>query len=199
MPRRYRMSARGAAVEETRRRIVEASKALQAEHGLAGTSYEEIAERAGVAPATVYRHFPTLDELIPACARTIPVFRPLTPDVAGGIFRGLRRPSQRIEWLIRGTCACYAADGGWLNAARREAELIPELWRLVQVQRESVRALVSAALEGREVDEQLVNIIAALADFPFWRSLLDAGLSEAEATEQVIDLARYELGKANVQ
>ena len=40
---------------------------LHYEQGVAATSYVQIAERAGVGPATVYRHFPTLGSLVEAC------------------------------------------------------------------------------------------------------------------------------------
>ena len=73
MPRRYRMKNRATAVEETQERIVAAAKELHADQGVQGTSYDEIAQRAGVAQATVYRHFPSLEDLIPACARSIVV------------------------------------------------------------------------------------------------------------------------------
>ncbi len=79
MPRRYRMDARAASVEQTRRRIVEAAKILHADQGILGTSYEEIARRADVAPATVYRQFPTLSDLLPACACSIHVLQPPSP------------------------------------------------------------------------------------------------------------------------
>jgi len=64
------MAAREQAVDATRRRIVDAAIALHARHGVLATNWEEIAERAGVSTATVYRHFPSLEELIPACARS---------------------------------------------------------------------------------------------------------------------------------
>src|ERR1700754_4731261 len=70
-PRKYDMSKRAAAAAETRRRIVAATHELHTEQGVAATSWDEIAERAGVGVGTVYRHFPTLDELIPACGAVV--------------------------------------------------------------------------------------------------------------------------------
>jgi AcrR family transcriptional regulator len=66
-PRKYTMDKRRAAVEETRQRILEATLALHSEKGIFGTSWQDIAKRADVSVGTVYKHFPTLDELVPAC------------------------------------------------------------------------------------------------------------------------------------
>src|SRR4051795_8712199 len=66
-PRKYDMGKRAAAAAETRRRIVEATHQLHKQQGIAATSWEDIAERAGVGVGTVYRHFPTPDDLLPLC------------------------------------------------------------------------------------------------------------------------------------
>lgn len=192
------MTKRAAGVDATRQSIVEAAKELHAKDGVIGTSFEAIAERAGVAQGTVYRHFPTLDELIPACARTIHVLKPIHPEQAGEAVPALPRPSQRLEWLVRGTCDCYERDGGWINAARREEDLVPALGEIGKIQRESLRVLVEAALAGTDIDPDVVPVLAALIDFPFWRSLRDAGLSEAMAADQISALVRDQLDKERI-
>jgi hypothetical protein len=48
--------------------------------------YEEITRRTGTSQATVYCHFPSLDDLRPACARSIDVPQPLTPAQAQETF-----------------------------------------------------------------------------------------------------------------
>jgi AcrR family transcriptional regulator len=58
--RRMRSDAR-----DNRERILKAAKAVFAEHG-AGASLNEIARRANVGPGTLYRHFPTLQDLLVA-------------------------------------------------------------------------------------------------------------------------------------
>ena len=198
MPRRYRMRARATAVEETKTRIVRAAKELHANQGVQGTSHIEIADKAGVALATVYRHFPSLADLIPACASSIEVLQPLTPDSIAAMFQGRTQPLQRLEWIIRGTCDCYERDGGWLQAARREGDLIPTLSAIVQEQQKSLRTLVRAALNGTGVNERNVQVLAALMDFPLWKSLRDMGLTSTEATGQVLEFARDYLAKENL-
>jgi AcrR family transcriptional regulator len=55
--RSYDNSGRAARARETRRTILESAKALLIENGYAGTTVPLIAERAGVAVETVYKHF----------------------------------------------------------------------------------------------------------------------------------------------
>src|SRR5207249_7892147 len=108
MPRRYRMATRERAVQQTRQRIIDAAISLHAQRGVIATNWEEIAEGAGVSTATVYRHFPSLGELVPACARTAFEAASLpTPAQAAAAFAGLTRPAPRIERLIRESCRCY--------------------------------------------------------------------------------------------
>ena len=52
-----------------RERILEVAKEAFTESG-ANTSLDDIAKRAGVGPGTLYRHFPTRDELLEAVYRT---------------------------------------------------------------------------------------------------------------------------------
>jgi len=195
MPRRYKMRTRATAVEETKTRIVRAAKELHADQGMQGTSYIEIADKAGVALATVYRHFPSLADLLPACASSIVVLQPLTPDSIASIFKGRTQPLERLELIIQGTCDCYERDGSWLQAARREGDLIPTLSEIIQEQQKSLRTLVGAALDGTGINERNVQVLAALLDFPLWKSLRDMGLTPTEATDQVLEFIRDYLAK----
>jgi AcrR family transcriptional regulator len=202
MPRRYRMEARMRGVEDTRSRIVGAAMELHAEKGALATNWEDIAARAGVAPATVYRHFASLDQLIPACAQT--VFDAIGMDVLNEqqierIYAGARSPSERLERYIRGTCNCYARGAGWLHAVRREADLIPAMSQAVEVQEKGNEAFVRAAFAGYDVDNGTVTVLAALTDFPFWRSLTRGGMSHAEAVEVICGLVQAELRKRQIQ
>ena len=49
---------------ETRARIAEAAVSLFLEHGFADTTMEDVASESGVSRRTVYRHFPSKDELV---------------------------------------------------------------------------------------------------------------------------------------
>src|SRR5438552_15646145 len=101
-PRTYRMTRRAAGNEATRKRIVDAAIALHAEKGAVGTSWPDIAKRADVALGTVYRHFPSLDQLVPACtSEHAPRTRPPGPRTPVG----LARPRERLGQFGRGPFA----------------------------------------------------------------------------------------------
>lgn len=72
-----------------KRRIVEAAVLCFAERGYEATSTREIAQRAGVAEATIFRHFPTKKDLLlrllrPLAAR---ILRPAALDELGAAVR----------------------------------------------------------------------------------------------------------------
>lgn len=188
------MRARRAAVAGTRQRIVDAAVALHSEKGILATNWAEISELARVAPATVYRHFPSLVELIPACARSVfDVMRPPTAEEAAAKFAHLGGPWSRLEWFIRESCHCYADGEAWLHAARRERGLIPAVDQVVTVQEQSVGVLVRACLAEAKVGPEAFRTLCALTDFPFWKSLIDRAMSRQAALRTVLRLAKHVL------
>jgi len=197
MPRRYQMATRERAVQDTRQRIIDAAISLHAQRGVIATNWEEIAERAGVSTATVYRHFPSLGELVPACARTAfeAGARLPSPAQAAAAFAGLTRPAPRIERLIRESCRCYELGAGWLAAARRDAKSVPALDRAVRLQDRVLGVLIQAALGDAFVDAQTMSVIKALIDFPFWKALTDAGVAAEKVPRVINDLVRSRLQK----
>ncbi len=92
------MNTRSAAAEETRRRSLEATLQLHTEKGIFGTSWQEIARRADVSVGTVYRHFPTLAELVPACGELLfERTQPPSPDDAAAAVGDASDPVDRLE------------------------------------------------------------------------------------------------------
>src|SRR5258708_35077865 len=174
-PRRYAMRNREESFAETNRRIVQAAIGLHAERGVLDTSWQEIAVRAGVSPVTVYRHFRSLNELIPACARTfVDSVAPLCEEDARAAFADLVAPHARLEVLIRDDCACYARGREWFHAAMRESDLVPELGAVVSAQQATLANLIRAALEDHDPSQELVSALQPVIHFPFWPALPQA-------------------------
>src|SRR5262245_2688802 len=104
-PRSYRSTRRAAVRDATRRKIVEATAALHAQHGIVATSHAMIAARADVSIPTVYNHFPTRGALVLACGTHITAG---APPLGLQTLEGKRTPRERIAALVRGVFDLYA-------------------------------------------------------------------------------------------
>lgn len=197
-PRQYRMGARADAVARTRAVLVGAARDLHAERGLAATSWDDIADRAGVSVATVYRHYPSTRELVPACARTVfDLIQPPTLEQARATFAALDRADDRFEQLVRYSCHCYARGAGWLHAAHRERDFSLELDDALRIIEDSLRVLVAAAA-GRQLPKRDRNVLFVLCDFPLWWSLTVTGLSARAVEDALVRLVRAEVDRVGI-
>ncbi len=66
MARRYESALRAEQVERTHQRLIEVARDLLVQEGLAGLTLPKLAAKAGVSVPTVYRHFPTTEDLLAA-------------------------------------------------------------------------------------------------------------------------------------
>jgi len=173
-PRAYRSTKRAEAVQETRRRITEAVVQLHREQGVIATTYDDIARRADVAPATVYRHFPTMDDLIPACgARIVEITSPPGPE----IFDGKRTPAARLRVLVDELFGFWGRAESWLSVGRCEAAKVPALAADLRNWDWAMRALVGATL-GEDSSDHAVRLVKAMTDFYTWKALAAEGLRD---------------------
>ena len=192
-PRQYRMDARADSVNRTRGAIVAAARALHTEAGFVATSWDQIAERAGVSTATVYRHFPSLAELVPASARTVfDVIKPPSLEEASATFAECNTATERFDQLVRYSCHCYELGAGWLHAAHRERDFIPELDAVLTVFEDTLGVLVDAAA-GRRLPVDDRRTLSVLCDFPIWMSLIHSGMRPSAAEQRLVRLVHAEL------
>jgi AcrR family transcriptional regulator len=169
------MRKRAETVDATRDRIVEATLARHLEQGVAATSHTEIAERAGVGPATVYRHFPTLGSLVVACdAQVQQLIRPPMPADAPRLFAGLGTRRERTERLVAEVDAFYERGARPLTVAARDRDRVPELDASLRYVEAGIEALVREAV-GADSPESTIRLVIALTDFPVWQSLKRLG------------------------
>ncbi|WP_230329938.1 TetR/AcrR family transcriptional regulator [Nocardia aurantiaca] len=184
------MGARADAVQQTRDRIVAAAMALHAERGVQATGWDDIAAAAGVSAATVYRHFGSLDELIPACAQTVfAIIVPPTLEEARRQFATMDDLTDRFEHLARESAHCYQRGEQWLHAAYRERDFIPALAAALAVIEDTLKVLVNAAADRRLTKAQNSELFV-LCNFPLWKQLVDSGLGYANAEAACIGLVR---------
>jgi AcrR family transcriptional regulator len=183
VPRKYSMERRSAIVDETRQRIIDATMALHDEKGILATSMQDIAARAGVALGTVYRHFPSLDDLVPACGgRKLELYPPPTPDAFAGL-----DGKPRVQALYSALYSHYDAMERPYFVGYGEAAKLPVLRRFMDQVDAHVRSLVAEALMPFAASEEDMGLAVALADFHTWYAFDRAGFTSPAAAGIVAD------------
>jgi AcrR family transcriptional regulator len=182
-PRKYTMDKRRAAVEATRRRILEATLALHAEKGIFGTSWQDIARRADVSVGTVYKHFPSIEELVPACGELMyAITRPPSLDDAPEIFAGAGSLEERLERLVSELFDFYERGAPYIETDFQERRL-PAVAEWEAYMRATIAGLVREALVPAGPDERAVQAVSALLDFSTFKSFLDREIQKDQAAK----------------
>ncbi|MDP9453524.1 MAG: TetR/AcrR family transcriptional regulator [Actinomycetota bacterium] len=167
--------------------ILAATVALLCEQGFTGTSVEAVAERAGVSKATIYRRWPTREDLLLAAGSEM---GPCPSDPDTGDLR------EDLLVLLGGlvTTMRDSPIGGLLPATVDEAARNPELrTRLdayIQARRGPVRAALDRAGDRGELRQGLDHGLLAdlLAGPVFTRLLVTGGALEEDLPERIVDL-----------
>ena len=187
-PRKYTMDKRRAAVEETRQRILEAALALHSEKGIFGTSWQDIAHRADVSVGTVYKHFPSLDELVPACGELVyAITRPPSLEDAPQIFAEANSLEERLGRLIEELFAFYERGAPYIETDFQERRL-PAVVEWETYMRATIAGLVRKALVSAEPDEHTVQSVSALLDFSTFKSFLDREIHKEQAAKTISEV-----------
>jgi AcrR family transcriptional regulator len=187
------MDKRKAAADDTRARIVEAAVGLHAEKGALATTWQDIARRADVAVGTVYHHFPSLDELLPACTgygmRQHP---PPTPE----ILQGIGNTAERVRRFVAVWFAFYEQTAPWQRWYRDTPDLLPVVRQTLERRMAWRQAQIREALSPKASPEA-VRMVMALTEFGVWRSLAAVGLSSEAAAEEISDVLNTWLEKVD--
>ena len=180
-PRKYTMDKRRAAVEATRRRILEATLALHTEKGILGTSWQDIARRADVSVGTVYKHFPSLDELVPACGELMyAITRPPSLEDAPEVFAGADTLEERLGRLISELFDFYERGAPYIETDFQERQL-PMVQEWEAYMRATIAGLVREALRPVQPEDLTVQAVSALLDFSTFKSFLDRDIHKEQA------------------
>jgi AcrR family transcriptional regulator len=147
-------------VARSRARVLDAVAFLLVDKGVRGVTVEAVMARSGVARATVYRHWPTRQELVLAGLRHL-LPPPAPPVVVDGTL------SQRLTSSL-GELARQMAVEPWasaipalLEAARGEPEIAAATARFVADRQAPLRALLREAAEDGSLPS--VDVELALA------------------------------------
>jgi AcrR family transcriptional regulator len=172
------MVKRAAALAETRARIVAATVEAHRELGIQGTSWDEIARRAGVGVGTVYRHFRSLDELLPACGQTVEQLMALpTREEIAQAFDAARSVPARTDRLVRVVFGIYDRAAPFIQNIRNERGQLPQLEPWHQMIDGTLDALVDEALRPVTVDRLQRETVRALLDLATWEAFRRRDLS----------------------
>jgi AcrR family transcriptional regulator len=191
MTRRYRKRARAEQEAETRLRITEATVELHGTVGPARTTVSAVAERAGVQRATVYRHFPTEEDLFEACTSH---WRARNPPPDPAAWAEVTDPAARLRLALGELYGWYGRTSYMLERADRDAPHVEALRPAAEGRAAYVQAARGVLMHGRaERGGRRRRVEAALGhvlDFTTWRSLVDRqGLEPEEAVELAAGMA----------
>ena len=180
-------------MEETRRRITEATVELHRTVGPAATQISEIARRAGVQRVTVYNHFPDDASLFAACSAHWRALHP-SPDPAAWL--AIEDPGERLRLGLRELYAWYRETEPMTANVLRDAELLPALRPIIEGglggYLDAVRRILTEPfrVRGRRRREHVDAAVRAAVDFHFWRALAPLGDDEAaELAAGLVELA----------
>jgi AcrR family transcriptional regulator len=184
--RKYTQKRRAEAVEETRRRIVEATVELHQEIGPRATTISAIAERAGVQRVTVYRHFPDETAVFQACTSHWLEDHPL-PDPAD--WQSVDDPAERTRAALRLLYRYYSQTRAMWDAAHRDEPEVPALQQPMAAVREYLGGIAddlarSFAGSGKPKKELSATAHHAVS-FRTWQSLDEAGMVPDQAAKTV--------------
>jgi AcrR family transcriptional regulator len=186
--RPYTKRRRAEAEAETRQRIAEAAMRLHGTVGPARTTISAVAEKAGVQRATVYRHFPTEEELFGACSAHWYSLHP-PPDFLS--WAETADPEARLRSGLAELYAWYGSDERMFLNNTRDAPLVPALRPAMEVVQAGLAAMVDVLMKGRpERGRRRRRVLGAIRHataFGTWYSLTREGeLSDEEAIEAML-------------
>jgi AcrR family transcriptional regulator len=180
--RSYRQTARAAATEETRQRIVSAAFQLQAERLGADISLEAVAERAGVSVQTVLRRFGSKAALIEESITRV------NAEVA----EERRAPAGDVGAAIRILVDHYEKRGDFALLMLAQETTYDHVRQMSEAgkatHRDWVAEVFSPDLAGLSAGdrEELLDLLVIATDVYTWKLLRrDRGLSRSETEHRM--------------
>ncbi len=190
--RKYELKKRAEQLQETRRRITEATVELHCSVGPAATRIAEVARRAQVGRMTVYNHFPDDASLFSACSAH---WRALHPAPDACRWRAVEDPGQRLRVALRELYAWFRETEPMTANVLRDMEQLPALQDVVERglgrYLDTAHQLLVAPYRARGRRRARIDAaVGAALDFHLWRALAALGDDEAaELAAGLVELA----------
>jgi AcrR family transcriptional regulator len=201
-PRPYRLGQRRAAVEQTRARVLRATRDLLADPaGLAGFSIDAVARQAGVARMTVYYQFDSKLGLLEAVYDDLAVRGQIGERLAHAFQRP--DPQDALGAFIAAFGHFWSADRLVTRRLRSLAALDPDIEQGLRARderlREGLRVIVRRLAESRpqppfDSFEETVDILSVLTSFESFDKLAGSARSPEEVAPLIYRLACASLG-----
>jgi AcrR family transcriptional regulator len=192
MARKYEMKRRAQRMQQTRRRITEATVELHQTVGPARTTVSAIAQKAGVQRHTYYAHFPELKDLYRACTTHYLQRNPL-PEPSR--WEEICGPEERLRGALSEVYAYYQGNEAMLTNVVRDMpfdSVLQENNVLLFRHWEAMRDTIADAFEASgERQEALLGAIAVALELQTWRTLVgQQGLDDDRAVELMVGMVR---------
>ena len=185
----YRSRRRSGRTEQTRAKILEAVRSLLAEGTFHESTVEEVAERAGIARATLYQHFRSRVDLVDAICDTFaenPALLAIRESVA------LPDADAALATTIANTVRFWSSEDAVLAQLYGVVAIDPAAQDLVDRQRADRRGEMERL--ARHVagarHEHALALLMTLTSYETYRELRLLGHSDAKATKTLQDAAR---------
>lgn len=202
-PRSYRLGQRQASVDETRSRIIAATRELlTSDKGFSGFTVDGVARQAGVARMTVYYQFGSKLGLLEALSDSIAANAGLSVERVSAIFRQ-PEPLDALSQYIALFGNFWASDPPVTRRFHGLAALDPDFAQVLhgrqERRRQGLQAIVERLLKQHgpptaENVDAIVHILYTLTSFETFDSLAGAAQSFEQATPIVHHLALAALG-----
>jgi DNA-binding MarR family transcriptional regulator len=170
-------------VDPTRERIIACTLELHQSRGIQATTWDEIADKAGVPLDTMGALFRTQDDLVRSCGAHFLETLELPPaDRAPDVFAGAASDRERVRRLVDICFGAYERGADGMRAARRE-RTVPAVEGSVAALETTFDALVDEALRPLGADGPSIAALRALTDLEVWGILRDQGATPAAAVD----------------
>lgn len=188
----------------TRAKLLDATLECLVEHGYAGTTTSEVADRAGVSRGAQLHHFPTRAALVAAAVEHL--YERMTADYQAG-FAALAPRADRLRaavdllWSMF-TRRDFPAVCELFTAARTDAELRAHLAPIAARHQTNVTRLArgyfpALAQRGARFEAALTLILDAMNGMAVARHLALPGPSEADRLTTLYQIAAQAFGDAD--
>lgn len=188
--RKYELKERARRQDGTRQRITAAAVELHGTVGPARTTISAVAERAGVQRLTVYRHFPTEDDLLAACSGHWQEEHP-APDP--GTWMAITDGEERARVALTALYAYYEAGEAMIANTLRDVDEVAPLGELIADFARYLGAIADGLAQAYGARGRARTRLRAAAghavSFTTWRSLVrEQGLGDRDVVDLMVTL-----------